>query len=510
VTLRIAGTPVTSATVKASLGWTQKMPTGPSIDIGSWTFNTFTGDAVISGWPKPGTSLGGGWAAAKGTSAVDLADVANLQNSTYNLSWHNTAKSHKTGDPMSTTVNTSSPVVRGPFISQLLYQDNQPGLVWSPAYSIPNDVAPSFDAWNNLPGPDSSGDAINIPLHSDSAWAVAPVSVINASLSITYEQGRARTEHLNFTMTSDIQPVLTDPSDFDTAVNANPPDETILELSGADVTVPINGVAPLTDPAVQNYFATDRGVQSTEYLLLRARALLLNGARLVQMSWSVPFARAAAFTCRKNATLVWDKLPGGQASGKITQYAITADGSTGKIGGTVTMMATVGHGVSETTQYGDISGTGYADTGYVVTGYGQSDGQQTALPGGTDSPTSGGLGGIADLAYSPPIASTIDTAMPLSRADVLISAAVHGSVTDQANAIQGALEVANSAAGTLEGKRNATSNASGLVTTAMRNRDVYVEIVLRNVDSLALEDANDLDVQPLMVPMTIDLEAPAA
>jgi hypothetical protein len=506
VNLRIAGAPMTDVTVKASVGWTQKMPTGPAINIGSWSFNTFTGGSILSSWPKPGTSIGGGWAAAKGSSAFDLADVANDANSTYNFTWHNTAKKHNTGDPMSTSVNTSSPVVRGPFINQLLYEDAQPGIIWSPSMDIPSDRPPDFPEWDNLPSPDQAGDVINIPMHYDNAWAVAPVSEIQASLAITYEQGRGRTEHMNFTMVSDIQPVLTDPSDFDTSSNANPPDETILELNGADVTVAIDGVAPLSDPSVANYFATPRGQQSTEYLLLRARALLLNGARLVEMSWSVPFGRAMQFTCRKNATLIWKELPGGQASGKISQYTIIADGNNGKIGGNVTIMATVGRGVSETTQHGAATGELYVNAGYVADGFFAQPGQQVPLFGGAGTSTAGGF---FDLAYSPPVASAIDNPMPLTKADVLVSAHVHGSVTDQANAIQGALELAASAARDLEGKRNATSNASGLVETAMRGHDIYVEIVLRNVDSLALEDVSDLNVQPLLVPQTINLEASA-
>jgi hypothetical protein len=508
VNLRIAGAPMTDVTVKASVGWTQKMPTGPAINIGSWQIATYTGGSLVSSWPKPGTSIGGGWAAAKGTSAVDLADVADLQNSTYNFTWHNTAKKHATGDPMSTSVNTSSPVVRGPYISQILYEDSQPGIVWSPAFSIPNDRPPDFSEWDNLPSPDQSGDVINIPMHADVAWAVAPESVVDASLAITYEQGRGRTEHMNFTMVSDIQPVLTDPGDFDTSSDANPPDETILELNGADVTVAIDGVPPLTDPSVANYFATPRGQQSTEYLLLRARALLLNGARLVELSWAVPFGRAVEFTCRKNATLVWKELPGGQASGKISQYTISADGSSGKIGGSVTIMATVGRGAaSQTSQYVPVVGNLYVNNGYVADGYFGQPGQQVPLIGSAGTSTAGGF---ADVAYSPPIASAIDNPMPLTRDDVLVSAQVHGSIDAQANAILGGLEFAFGQATTLAGKRNATSNASANVQNNMTGLDIFVEIVLRNVDSLALEDASDLNVQPLLVPQTINLEAPAA
>jgi len=100
--------------------------------------------------------------------------------------------------------------------------------------------------------------------------------------------------------------------------------------------------------------------------------------------------------------------------------------------------------------------------------------------------------------------------MPLTADEILVSAGVQGAgVTDQAAQIEAALATAYAAAQDLEGKRNATSNASGLVETAMRGHDTWVEIVLRNVDSLALEDATQVIVQPLLVPMTINLQSTA-
>jgi hypothetical protein len=61
----------------------------------------------------------------------------------------------------------------------------------------------------------------------------------------------------------------------------------------------------------------------------------------------------------------------------------------------------------------------------------------------------------------------------------------------------------------MEAKKNASSLASSAVSAALSGEDVFVEVVLRNVDSLALNDANDLIVQPLLVPMTINLESAA-
>ena len=499
VNLRISGAPMTSVTVKASVAWTQKMPTGPAIHIGEWQFETYTGAAMLSGWPKIGASLGGGWAAAEGTSVNDAYDAANRQTTQYNFTWHNTAKKHNTGDPMSTTVNTSTPVETGIYVKQLLYEDSQPGVIWAHAFAMPELAPLDFPQWDNLPTPDASGDTINIPMHYDSQWAFVPASFITASLAVTYEQGRARAEHMNFTMDSAVQPVLTDPGDYNTASAANPPDETILQLNGADVTVAIDGVAPLTEPSASHYFATARGNQSTEYLLLRARALLLNAARLVELTWAVPFSRAVDFTCRKNATLVWDKLPGGQATGKITQYTIAADGNSGKIGGTVTVMATVGLGISETTQHGTAAGTSYAVIGYIAVGYDENPGSQVTLAGG----------GLNDIAYAPVIYSSIDNPMPLTASEILVSAQLLGvGAAAQETVIRDTLiGVYSNALHDMEAKKNASSLASSAVSAALSGEDVFVEVVLRNVDSLALNDANDLIVQPLLVPMTINLSA---
>ena len=501
VNLRISGAPMTSVTVKATVAWTQRMPTGPAIPIGSWQFESYTGDAMLSSWPKVGASLGGGWAAANGTSVSDAYDVANRQTTQYNFTWHNTAKQHNTGDPMSTVVNTSTPVETGIYVKQLLYENSNPGVIWAHAFAMPEAAPPSFPQWANLPGPDFSGDTINIPMHYDSQWAFVPASFITASLAVTYEQGRARSEHMNFTMDSDIQPILVDPSDYDTSSAANPPDETILQLNGADVTVAIDGVAPLTDPSASHYFATDRGGQSIEYLLLRARALLLNAARLVELSWSIPFSRAVDLTCRKNATLVWNQLPGGQATGKITQYTIAADGNSGKIGGTITIMASVGHGISETTQHGAIAGTSYAVTGYVVFGYDENPGSQVTVAGN----------GLNDIAYAPIVYSFNENLMPLTAAEILVSASIGGAGAGaQEASIKNALVGVYGAGVTdMNVKKNASSLASSAVASALSGEDVFVEIVLRNVDSLALDDANDLIVQPLLVPMTINLESAA-
>ena len=66
-----------------------------------------------------------------------------------------------------------------------------------------------------------------------------------------------------------------------------------------------------------------------EYLISVARAHILAKARAVSISWDCSFARAIDLSCRKNASIQDDRLPGGGATGKITAYSLICDGDAG-------------------------------------------------------------------------------------------------------------------------------------------------------------------------------------
>ena len=50
-------------------------PGAPPVDLPARNVTTYTGDAWISSWPKPFTSLGGGWSTGQST-ARDVLDTA--------------------------------------------------------------------------------------------------------------------------------------------------------------------------------------------------------------------------------------------------------------------------------------------------------------------------------------------------------------------------------------------------------------------------------------------------
>jgi len=97
---------LTNILMVATVSWNQ---TGRGyIDMGNHNLTTYAGDAVISGWPKPLQTLGGGYTVAN-ANAVDANFVNSIVSVTRKSSWHNTEKEHSDGDQLSLSETMTSP-----------------------------------------------------------------------------------------------------------------------------------------------------------------------------------------------------------------------------------------------------------------------------------------------------------------------------------------------------------------------------------------------------------------
>lgn len=498
LSLSVAGAPLNSISVKAGVSW-KFTGQGPTINLGSWSFPTYTGASLMSSWPKAGASIGGGWA-VQSSSCVDAYRAEFATTYSTNYQWQNMSKQHTTGDSMSLSINRTDVIVGGPYTSALLTEQGNPGVVWSSQFDTPTTT------WSTITtgDADSNGDVINIPAHLSATWEVIPASLINASLSITIDSTQPRSEKINFTMVPDIQALLTLPGDYDTGQGATPSDEEILDLSGADVSLPIDGVAPLQDTKSSTYWTSERGLQSVEYTLLRARARLLAAQRVVQASWTVPFERAIDLTCRKSASLTDSRIPGGQLQGKITAYTISATGGTrdqaGQLTGSVTVMCSIGHG-------GAVTAVAGYNNDYVVDDYVEGDyinvGGSTVVASGT-----------TDVAYNPdqlieiPTSGLDSLGLNLTAADVIVKNVTHGSITIQ----QGIIDTFAGAAFLSGNVKNEVQSqwaqaCEQAMQEALKDESVWLELWLKPLAETALENGLPLDVEPLKVPMTINLES---
>jgi hypothetical protein len=290
-----------------------------------------------------------------------------------------------------------------------------------------------------------------------------PVTIpsLFGQLMLRYNLNRPHTEMLKFVMNSDIQPIVLLPPD-------DPINRINLSMSGADLGLPIDpgGAMPIGDPSRSSFFATDRGKLAMQYPMLVARAHLAQAARAAQVSFDCTFERALDLSCRKNALLHDPRLPGGQMTGKITEYQLIADGDKGELIGKIQIEATIGKGASITLNEGAPT---YVVEGYATPGWQFYSDQDIALPTGDA------------IVVMPPITMPADAfILPLTFNEAVLAFQVHeGTPVDLV--------------------------VSGVATTA---DPTWLEIVLLPVTGQKFETDYDLGNSRVVFPKLIDLAAP--
>ena len=496
----VGETPLSNVLVDATVNWTQQF--AGHIDLGQQTTTTYTGDALIGGWPKPYTGLGGGW----GTGycyALDKLGVQFAEVMTLSASYQNNEATHEPGDVMSLQSSQSFPSLDGT------------GSVYGQV------INSSFTTAYIDPDPDTQDH----PTASSKVTRFYAMPwTVETYMTLTYQRSAQFTERARISLFADVQEVLTQLAGPDT-IPGDTPDFERISLTGADPTQPIlifsqqqvqdainSGIAlpsstvaelsysttysantvvsskpfdngtttypqeffitsdgasvgtgldslgrpplitlpngqpvpgPIPPPVAvleggfsqipggpilahsSNYFPQGRGLQSIEYLICRARARLLARSRAVTIEFDCPFERAINLSCRKNALVYDQRIPGGVALGKIIAYSIKVDGTSGLMIGHVTIGCAVGNGNS----IGAIEGVPvYVNAGYVKPGYQRYSGSQLL----TDS---------GDVTFSPPFPGSDGDGIrfPIQAGDVVLSNTLIGNAGNQSAAIAEAI-----------------------------------------------------------------------
>ena len=494
ISLTISGAPLLQISVKANVTWDQTGQADLALPILlPGQINGFN-ESIYSDWPKPGASLGGGWAAGPNSAAFDIYGAHNLHTGTMQLTFQNKAKTHRNGDVMSSSHSRTTPV--GPVgFSQKLTEHAQAGLVWpGGGYgTITTNWHTVFDGEGEGDDPD-----INIPYHYDNTTIHAAFFRVRPTLSITAEGGVIkRKENITFTMSSDLQAILTLPD----PAPSNPKNP--IEQPGVDVGIPIVGeggtviepVAPIGDTTLSHYFPTARGLLSLENRLLWARAQLRQGGRVVNASWTVPFERAIELSCRKSAQLNWDNMPGGSVRGKIVAYSILHNINTGQRSGTVTVGATPGHdGITIITT---VSGNDYIADDYIEQGHFINSSAQTAADASTD------------FGYSVPVAEMSNGGFPLKYEDVVLGVNVTGDIGQQLAALSGNGPRYYTGSSDLAQQEANIKAAEQAIQGWLEGISTTVHIDLVPIDGNGFEIEYPITVTPLKLPKTIDFEAPS-
>lgn len=456
VSISIGQVPTRSLTVSADVSWTQSAR--GNINVGSYYFETYSGKALIDDWPKPGDSIDGGYTVSFGY-AQDNYNIDGTEPASFSISWSNEERKHATGDTLSTSISSTIAPLRGPSIKVPLTSGSKSG----------------------------EGEA-----SVDSTWLRIPLWAVRAGLSVNYQAARDRKETIQFTMQANFQALVTLPGEEEVGT---------LRIGGGDVGVPlVGGSVPIGDVRNRSYFSSDRGLQSLEYLLNRARSQLMSSGRAVNVSWDCSFERAKQLSCRKNALLHDHRLPGGQAQGKIVKYSLALDGDSGKPTGHVEIACSIGYGGSVADAPGEPT---YVEAGYVGDGYQFMEGQVIALDAG-------------DVGYTVPVDAPNDDGIhfPLTYRQAILVNETHGSADAQAAAIDGLAQSPvtgfSGPTGTqeqIDAILNRSTEVPRQIENMLKQNSIWQEIKFKNLETGPFESAYDIELTQLELPQGINLEA---
>jgi len=213
--------PLASIQCEMNTSWTQRWR--GYVALPDMTMMSYAGDGAYNDWPKPLTSLGGGYTVAYGASS-DIYGISTSITVTISDTWNNPEKKHSNGDPLTVTVSNTIPILSGPYQQYDTRVELDSGLVDPYAVDSNGDPAP-----------------ISRPMSSQVDSIVVPLWQVRGSLTVLVEAQRQRTERLVMTLNGNFQPVLVDPTIQQ--------DTEVIKIDLADVGVPLVNLRDFTSIA---------------------------------------------------------------------------------------------------------------------------------------------------------------------------------------------------------------------------------------------------------------------
>ena len=273
---------------------------------------------------------------------------------------------------------------------------------------------------------------------------------------------------------------------------------TSLGTGGPSLIVPIGGQPGNIQQS--SFYSADRGARAVEFMICKCAARMRDRARAVEIGCEIPFALGLELSLRKSATITHKYLPGGQATGKIITYSISADGE-GNRTANIKIACAVGKGGSVSASAGTDD---YSDA--IAHEAQTQTGASIALPGVTYEPP-------------PPDATYNGLHPPLSADQVVLYASWYGSHINQRNVLTNAYGLQGGTpaqlASTIGWGANVNQRASAKqAADQMANsllqqpqNSVYFELHLRPVSGNQVSTPYYVNVSELVIPQQINLEA---
>ncbi len=214
VSLQLGQPPLDNIRVEASVNWTQRASgffTVPAVSVSS-----YTGETLVSDWPKPGASIGGGYK-CESSFVTDTYFISETPNTTYSASWTNSDPNPGQCSNASSSYSSSGPALLAP----------------NPLQNVLTEYFRSGVCF-----PDSD-PPMNIPMEMSASGVIIPLWNVSLDMTIRYDASRQFTEELSFDMLANVQGILASPTvDQHTE---------LLTINGVDVSQPLVEVDAWTD-----------------------------------------------------------------------------------------------------------------------------------------------------------------------------------------------------------------------------------------------------------------------
>jgi hypothetical protein len=303
-----------------------------------------------------------------------------------------------------------------------------------------------------------------------------PLGQLDIAFLAQYDAQRTRTETLVVTMTADVQRLTSDPATIDTVtLESNDVSEPVDEDESTD------GLEiPIGDVRRNSYFKTDRGHDSAEYVLALGGTIMLRRARAVELSFRTAFDAGLDVTLRKEINPLTHRLiPGGVASGKVIalRMAYTSDEPYAEIA----IGCCIGRGGTLVADAGEPT---YVDDDYVEDDYQARAGELREV--------------LPNLLYN-----SYDEAAIVDDGYSFLS-----PVTAEQALIE--VEVTNGPAAQIIALNNIISVGSqDEIMSELNDISTRICLELRPVNGGPFENTIELNVEPMLLPRSLDLEEEA-
>lgn len=434
VNIHFAQNPVRRVTVNGEVSWDQKA--AGTVDLTNFNMSgnnrqgehpgaisSWYGQGLVDAWPSSGAGVGGGW------------------------SWQ------------TASVN----IISGPIASQTIgdYTSKDGGLTF---FYYDGGFDTGLGAVGNPQAP-------GLPAIGWSYHVAIPLWRFTYQMVLGFDVTRRKTETVSFTLEADVQSTVTEPDDQEALT---------INLRSSEAVS--QGEMDAKD---RSFFTTARGQESIAYLIEVARAHLVARARAVEVQFDIAFTQAVevGLTCRKNASMIDDRLPGAFAAGKIIRYTLEMQG--GKLNATLTIGCMVGRDGTAAAVAGEPD---WFDQDYIEDDYQVFIGEYVLPPSGSVS------------------FQTIQ-GMLINDDGINFHALTPSSVVKRWALVNNRNENDTNQVGALEGYHVVVDQNTGQIVTAQTDPVPQVQLEVVDLTGGPFEQAFPITVTDLKIPRTIDLES---